>query len=330
MARSVRLGSVAMLLIPAVLLLLGATARAQAKVLRLGRNPLAAGPTHEGSLKFAELVKQKTGGKFEVSVYPANQLGGNREMVEQVKIGSLDMTLQGLGILGYALEDYMVVQSPFMFRSQAHIHKAIEGEIGRELADKLLRTQGIRLLTQLWDRLPRHFTANKPLDKPEDMTGLVVRIGGPFAEFYRLIGAKATVIPLNEMYLAFKQGVAHVSELPLDYIYDHSIYEAHKVLTANYHTYGTQMIAMNEKVFQSLGPDGQRVVLEAAAEAGRHNNTLTWEQEDDYVKKLQDRGMRIVKPDREPFVEALRKAWPQMEKKWPKAKGLYERIQAVR
>lgn len=329
MTMSVRIAWTAVIVL-ALGALAGDGASAQTKVLRLGHNTLAAGPTHQATLRFAELVKQKTGGKVEVSVYPANQLGGNREMIEQVKIGSLDLTLQGLGAMGYALEDYILIQVPFMFRSQAHVHKVIEGEVGRDLAERLLKTQGIRMLTQTWDRLPRHMTANKPLEKVEDFAGQVVRIGGPFAEYYRLIGAKAAVVPLNEMYLAFKQGVAHVSELPLDFIYDHSIYEAHKVLTVNYHTYGTQFIAINERTFQGLPPDAQRALVEAAAEAGRHNNALIAEQEDDYMKKLADKGMRIVRPDREPFVAALKRVWPQMEKKWPKAQGLYERIQSAR
>jgi len=308
-----------------------ADAKAQGpKQLRLCHNSNLDSATDKASHKFAELVEKKTKGQVKIAVYPRNQLGGNRELLEQVKMGSLDLTLMGLGTLGYMLEEYNFMQIPFAFRNQEHIHKVLDSEIGKTI-EKNVAAKGFFLLSQKWDRLPRHIAGKKAVLKMEDLKNLKVREGTPaFHEGIKLYGASPVKIDLNEMFIALQQGIVDAVELPLDYIYDYSIHEAGKFLSLTYHTYGTQFVAMGKKSFDAFPPDIQKALLEAAEEGADFNNRLTWSQEEDYLKKIEKAGVRINKPDYTQFPKILEANIGVLEKKWPACKGLFGKIQSVK
>lgn len=306
---------------------------AEAKVtkqFRLCHNSNIDSATDKASHKFAELLEKITGGQVKVVIYPRNQLGGNRELLEQVKMGSLDMTLMGLGTMGYMVEEYNFMQIPFAFRSQDHIHKVLDSEVGKAI-EKSVAAKGFFLLNQKWDRLPRHIAGKRAIYKIEDLKNLKVREGTPaFHEGIKLFGASPVKIDLNEMYIALQQGIVDAIELPLDYIYDYSIHETAKFLSLTYHTYGTQYIAMNKKTFDSIPPEIQKALLEAANEGADFNNKLTWSQEDDYMKKIERAGVKINKPEYSQFPKVLEGNVGTLEKKWPACKGLFNKIQAIR
>ena len=306
-------------------------ARAQGvQQLRLCHNSNIDSATDKASHEFAKRVEAKTQGKVKVMIYPRNQLGGNRELLEQVKMGSLDMTLMGLGTMGYVVEEYNFMQIPFAFRSQEHIHKVLDSDIGKTI-EKTLGAKGFILLNQKWDRLPRHIAGKRAIQQIDDLKNLKVREGTPaFHEGIKLFGASPVKIDLNEMFIALQQGIVDAVELPLDYIYDYSIHEAGKFLSLTYHTYGTQFIALNKKTFDSLSPDVQKALYQAAQEGADFNNRLTWSQEDDYLKKIEQAGVKINKPDYSQFPKVLAANIGILEKKWPTCKGLFEKIQAVK
>ena len=300
------------------------------KQLRLCHNSNIDAATDIASHKFAELVEKKTGGQVKVVIYPRNQLGGNRELLEQVKMGSLDMTLLGLGVMGYLVEEYNFMQIPFIFRSQEHIHKVLESEVGSAI-EKSASSKGFVLFNQNWDRLPRHIAAKKAVQKLEDLKGMKIRAGTPsFREGIKFYGAAPVNTDLNEMYIALQQGIVDAVELPLDYIYDYSIYETAKFLSLTYHTYGTQFVAMSKKIFDGLSPEIQKALIEAAREGADFNNKLTWSQEDDYIKKLEKVGVKINKPELAQFTKILEANIGTLEKRWPACKGLYPKMQAVK
>jgi tripartite ATP-independent transporter DctP family solute receptor len=311
-------------------LLMASPAQAGSRELRLCHNSNIDSATDKASHRFADLVEKKTKGQLKVIIYPRNQLGGNRELLEQVKMGSLDMTLMGLGTMGYMVDEYNFMQIPFAFRSQDHIHKVLDSEIGKSI-EKKVEAKGFFLLNQKWDRLPRHIAGKKAIYKTEDLKNLRIREGTPaFHEGIKLFGASPVKINLNEMFIALQQGIVDAVELPLDYIYDYSIHEAAKFLSLTYHTYGTQFIAMNRKAFDALAPDFQKALLEASREGADFNNQLTWSQEDDYMKKIEKAGVKIIKPEYSQFPKVLEAHVPVLEKRWPTCKGLFSEIQAVK
>ncbi|MGQ9648406.1 MAG: TRAP transporter substrate-binding protein, partial [Thermodesulfobacteriota bacterium] len=211
-----------------------------------------------------------------------------------------------------------------------HIHKVLESEIGKAI-EKSASSKGYVLLNQNWDRLPRHIAGKRAVQKPEDLGGLKIRAGTPsFREGIKFYGASPVNTDLNEMYIALQQGVVDAVELPLDYIYDYSIYETAKFLSLTYHTYGTQFVAMSKKIFDGLSPEIQKALIEAAREGADFNNKLTWSQEDDYIKKLEKVGVKINKLEVAQFTKILEANIEALEKRWPTCKGLYPKMQAIK
>lgn len=328
MAKTARI--LCILFLAAGLCLLGAASVLAKKTLKYGHNTKQDQPTGKAALKFAELVKQKTGGELEIQVFPANQLGNNRQMIENVKMGAQDLCTEGLGILGVISPLYNMMQVPYVFRSQEHIRKVVAGDIGKALAQDLEKKTGIFLLTQDWDRMVRHIGGRKPIRTLEDFQGYKVRAGvlPPIATF-KAMGASPVKIPLNEMYVALQQGVADGAELPVDYFYNYSIFEVAKYLNLTYHTYGTQFVAINKNVWNSLEPAHQKALMEAAAEAGAYNNKLVSDLADDYLKKLEAGGMELIHTDVAAFRAALKAHIGEISKNWPGSEELYQKIQAV-
>lgn len=302
-----------------------------ARTLKYGHNTKDDQPTGQAAQKFADLVQQKTNGEVIIQVFPANQLGNNRQMVENLKMGAQDLCTLGLAGLGYIMDEYLMMQVPYVFRSQEHIHKVLKSEIGDELKAKLLKKTNIYILAQDWDRMVRHIGGRKKIVNLEDLKGYKVRAGvlPPIAGF-KALGASPVSIPLNEMYIALQQGVADGAELPVDYFYNYSIYEVAKYLNMTYHTFGTQFLGINNNVWKSLSPEHQKALQEAADEAGMYNNTLASNLEKEYLEKLFKNGMEKVDTNVEQLSQALEEKISEIAKNWPGTEDLYHRIQAIK
>jgi tripartite ATP-independent transporter DctP family solute receptor len=301
------------------------------RVLKYGHNSKENQPTGMAALRFAELVQKKTNGEVVVQVFPNNQLGNNKQMADNLRMGALDLSTMGLAALAYLNDAYMMMQVPYVFRSQEHIHKVVNGEIGQELKADFAQKQGIVLLAQDWDRMPRHIAGRKPIRTLEDFQGYKVRAGVlPPIVGFKAIGASPVSIPLNEMYLALQQGVVDGAELPTDYIYEYSIFEVCKYFNKTYHTFGTQFLGINKKVWDSLKAEHQKAIQEAANEAGLYNNQLDAELQDGYIQKLKTAGMVFIDTDVEAFRKAIFAKINEISKSWEGGAKLFERIQAVK
>lgn len=302
-----------------------------ARTLKYGHNAKENQATGKAALAFADLVKKKTNGEVIVQVFPNNQLGNNKQLVDNLRLGALDMSTAGLGALAYLNDAYMIMQLPYAFRSQEHIQKAVSGEIGQELKAEFVQKHGIVLLAQDWDRMPRHIAGRKPIKTLEDFKGYKVRCGTlPAINAFKAIGASPVDIPLNEMYLALQQGVVDGAELPTDYIYEYSIFEVSKYFNQTYHTYGTQFLGINKRVWDSLKPDHQKAIQEAAAQAGTYNNQLDASLQGDYLAKLKKAGIEFVDTDVDSFRKAVVGRIGEIAKNWKDGAKLFERIQAIK
>ena len=313
------------------LVLLWTLPASAARTLKYGHNTKEAQPTGKAALAFADLVKKKTNGEIIVQVFPNNQLGNNKQMVDNLRQGALDMCTVGLGVLAYLNDAYMIMQLPYAFRSQEHIQKVVSGPIGQELKTEFAQKHGIVLLAQDWDRMPRHIAGRKPIKTLEDLKGFKVRAGTLAAiNGFKALGASPVDISLNEMYLALQQGVADGAELPTDYIYEYSIYEVSKYFNKTYHTYGTQILGINKRVWDSLKPEYQKAIQEAAAQTGDFNNKMDASLQGEYLVKLKNAGTVFVDTDVESFRKAIAGQIGEIAKNWKDGAKLFERIQAVK
>jgi tripartite ATP-independent transporter DctP family solute receptor len=302
----------------------GASAGENPVVLKLGHVNSDKDLWQDASLKFAELVNQKTGGKVKVEVYPSSQLGNDRDMAEGLQMGSVDFALIA-GVLGNFEPTIQLLEMPYLFRDDDHLRKVLYGPIGQEIFDKLLKNAGIRGLAY-WDRGPREVTSNKPINSPADLKGLKIRVPEipPMVAAWKAMGANPTPMAFGEVYTALQQHTIDAQENPISIIYSARFYEVQKYLAMTHHKYEYVILAMSDKTYQKLSPDQQKAVEEAAKEAADYYNNLVTTSTDKMLQELKDKGMQVTTPNIEEFAKLAKTTHAEFAEKY--GKDLYDRI----
>lgn len=298
------------------------------KVIRIGHIQNQEHPHHLALVKFAELVKQKTGGSVEVRVLPNSQLGDALTQIQSVKMGTIEAFLDGVGWYGQFIGDYYLFATAFAMKDWNYCVKVMEGPVGQEIANKLLKQEGLKTINQTWYRLPRQLLARKPIRSVADVNGIKMRIPAltSYIQSWKALGASPTPIPFSEVYLALQQGVVDAMESPIDNIYTQKLHEVAKYLMLTYHQYEPGNLVMNAKFFNSLSNKEQKAVMEAADEAQAYNNKLTFANEKTVLDKFRNEGVTIIEVDREEFVNKCKNVPLQLEEKGLWTKGLYAKV----
>jgi len=300
-------------------------------VLRFGHIANPGQPVHEGALEFARLVEEATDSAVIIDVFPSGQLGGSRDLIEGVQLGTVDLTIVGPGALGPFYAPYSWTEYPFIYESDQHVLSVMQGDIGMELAENLLGATGtIRPIAQNWLRTPRHvFTTDKPVTTVEDLSGMKIRVpSGPLLEGFKAMGASPTPVAFAELFTAMQQGVVEGAELPIDFIYDNGFYEIATYLSLTGHVYAAQVVLINDTKFSRLSADHQAAVVDAAIRAGVYQNDIIFEVTDSYLDRLVEAGMTVIEPERGGFAAAAGQGVEALEAQW--GAGWYQRIQDAR
>lgn len=301
------------LLAVAVFAMLPLAAQAQAMKLTLGHGAAPENPRHVASLKFADVVKTKTGGRIEVQVAPSAQLGDDAAMVTAVRTGALDMSANSQGAVSAAVPEYAAFGMPFMFSSPAAAFKLLDGPLGKELADRSAE-KGLVLLGA-WDNGIRHMTNSKrPITKVEDMKGLKMRVppDATLVDIMKSLGAEAQQIRFAELYVALQQGVVDGQENPLVNIHASKLYEVQKHLALTNHQFQMTPFVMSKRTWDKLSDADKKAVQEAAAEATALQRKLSQEADDKLLADLKAKGVQVTTPDK----AAFEKATAEVDEKW--------------
>jgi tripartite ATP-independent transporter DctP family solute receptor len=303
-----------------------------AKVIRIGHIMAMDQPHHLALVKFAEMVKKETKGSIEVKIFPNSQLGSALTQIQSVKMGTLDAFLDGVGWYGQLIGDYYLPATAFAFRDWDHCIKVMTGPIGQEMADKLEKQHGLKVLDQNWLRLPRHLLSRKPVKSVADVKGLKIRIPEltSYIEPWKALGASPTPIAFSEVYLALQQGVVEAMECPVDLIYTQKLHEPAKYLILTAHQAEPGNLVMNAKLYNSLSSKEQKIIMKAAKEAGEYNNKLTQDNEQSVINKMKAEGVTFIEVNRAEFVEKAKDVPKMLEAKGLWSKGLYEKAMKVK
>ena len=278
--------------------------------------------------KFAELVAKKTGDRVEVKIFPSSQLGGEKDQLEAVALGTQDMTLVSTALLASQERKYSVIDLPYLFQSYEHAHRAIDGPVGKHLDDLLLKGKGVRTLAWYDSGFRFVFTAKHEIRKLDDFKGLKIRV--PQAEVYirtfQLLGASPTPLPFPELYGAAQTGAVDGFENISDHTVATKLYEVAKYGTKTYHIWLALNVLVNEKKFRSLSADVQQAMQEAGREAMVAHRAVALRVENDALAKLAQLGMKINDIDRGPLREAVRPLWKEIGDKY-KAHDLIKQVE---
>jgi tripartite ATP-independent transporter DctP family solute receptor len=288
-------------------------------------------PNHLAAEEFAKIVAEKSNGSIQVDTFPAAQLGNEKELLEGVMLGTIDIAMVSPGALSLFQSEFGILDCPYIFRSEEHMKKVVRGEIGDELSSLLEKSRGIQVLATDWLYGTRHLTTkNTPVKKPEDTEGLLIR--APEQPVYLATvaswGATPTPVDFSDLYMALKQGTVDGQENPIPTIYTYKYYEAQKYLIKTGHMIRTICIVTNAAWYNKMSDDVRSILEEAMIGATEFNNNLINQKEKELLEELKELGMEVIEPDVEAFREASSSVHKQFEDEW--GKGLYERIQAVK
>lgn len=280
-------------------------AQAQTVKLTLGHGTAIDNPRHVAAVKFAEVAKAKSNGRIEVTVAPASQLGDDAAMVTALRTGALDMSANSQGAVANVVPEYAAFGMPFLFSSQAHAWKVLDGATGKELAEKSAE-KGLVVLGY-WDNGIRHMSNNKrALLKPEDLKGLKMRTppDSVTVDIMQSVGAEAQQIKWSELYVALQQGVVDGQENPLVNVWAGKLYEVQKHISLTGHKYELTPFLIGKRSWDKLTDADKKVVQEAAAEATALQRKLAQEADGQMFDQLKAKGVQIDKVNQEPFMKA--------------------------
>lgn len=277
------------------------------------------GPAHGDALAFKYLVESGSNGRIKVEVYPAAQLGSERELLEGVHQGTIEMCNVSEGSVAGFFPDILVLSIPYLFDSAPLAWKVLDGPFGRDLMEEMRKATGIRCLT-ITENGFRNFTNNvRPIHKPEDLKGLKMRTmeNPAHMEMVRALGAEATPIPWGELYTALQQRVVDGQENPVSLIISGKLYEVQKYLTLDGHLYSIDFTFMNDAFFNKLPGDLQQLVLTAAKISGTVHRGFQQYSSALGVDELLKKGIEIYVPTAEEL-QAFREATQPKVLEWVK------------
>ncbi|PCI88241.1 MAG: TRAP transporter substrate-binding protein DctP [Hyphomicrobiales bacterium] len=270
-------------------------------------------PEYNALVRFKEYVEFKTNGEITVRLFPNNQLGGEREMIEQVREGSLELTFPADGAMAGFYPKMQVWSIPYLFESAPIAWKVLNGEFADNMRKDILKETGINVLAFSQNGF-RSFTNNvRPIINPEDIKGLKIRVmeSPVFMKLVNGLGATATPISGSEVLLALRQGVVDGQENPPAVVYGGGLGEVQKYYTLNEHVFGLHLIIANDDWLNSLSPGHQQVIKDAAALMAWTENLQKTQGDWAFSKKLVDElGMEIhvSTPDEKAAFKAVTQA----------------------
>ena len=248
-------------------------------------------PKGKASEFFAKRAGELTGGKVKVEVYANSTLYKDKEEMEALQIGAVQMLAPSLAKFGpLGVKEFEVFDLPFMFNNSAELEKVTQGPVGKSLFAKL-EPKGIKGLAY-WDNGFKSFSANKPLKSPDDFKGLKMRIQSSkvLEAQMRALGAIPQVMAFSEVYQALQTGVVDGTENPHSNLYTQKMHEVQKYVTLTDHGYLGYAVITNKKFWDALPADVRGQLEQAMKEATTYANKIAKEENDGALEKVKASG----------------------------------------
>jgi TRAP-type transport system periplasmic protein len=275
----------------------------------------------------AQEVEKGTKGRIIIKNFFSGSLGGERESIESVQLGTQELTGTSTGPIPNFVPAVKILDIPFLFRDKAHARAVLDGPIGQALL-KEFDSKGFKALA--WsENGVRHMTNNKrPINLPDDLKGLKMRtMENPVhVAAYKGFGIITTPMAFPEVFTALQQGVVDGQENPLSVIMAAKFEQVQKFMTLTAHVYSPALLLMNKAAFDKLSPADQKVFLDAAKLAAAATRARVDKDDASGVADLRAKGMNIIETfDKSAFVARLAPVFTQFEKEFGK-----DKIDAIR
>ncbi len=279
---------------------------------------------------FAREVEKRTAGRYKIQNFYAGALGGERESIEAVQLGTQELTFTSTGPVPNFVPEAKILDIPFLFRDKAHAHAVLDGPIGEEML-KQFEPKGFKALA--WgENGVRHMTNNKrTVVVPDDLKGLKMRtMENPIhIAAYKGFGIVPTPMAFPEVFTALQQGTVDGQENPLSVIMGAKFDQVQKHLSLTGHVYSPAIWLMNKAAFDKLSAADKQAFIDAAKEGTKANRARVAEDDAKGVAELRSKGMTVVENvDKAKFVAALAPVFADFEKQF--GKPAIDRIRNVK
>jgi tripartite ATP-independent transporter DctP family solute receptor len=290
-------------------------------------------PTVVAVENLGQKLSKSTSGRLSVTMYPAMQLGGEKEAIEQAQVGAIAFARVSVGALGPVVDDLNVFNMPYVFRNTTHMQHVIDGPIGQDLLDKVTNS-GKGLVGLCWmDAGARNFyDTKKPIKTVADLKGMKIRvIGNPiFVDMANAMGGNGVAMGYDQVFSALQTGVVDGAENnPPSFVFDNH-YQVAKYYTLDEHLIVPEMLVFSKKIWDSMSKENQASLVKFAKEAQQEERKLWDVYEKQAMDKAKAAGIQIIEvsaADKEAFQEAVKPVW---DKYGPKYAETIKRIHDVK
>lgn len=260
---------------------------------------------HLGLQRFAELAAEKSGNRINIEIFPSSQLGNERDLVEGLTMGTVDMALCNSGNLATFIDSYQVFDLPYLFRDNEHAHKVLDSEIGQNALASLSEI-GIEGFANWENGFFCTWNSERALNDPADIAGLKIRANDNMIHIdtYKELEASAITMGWSEVYTAIQNGTVDGVSVSIPSMYTAKIQEVAPYISTSNEFYVTVILMMNKDLYDGLPEDIQTALKEAAKEATQYQRELNGQMTDDFIQSLKDEGYEVTHPDMTEWKEA--------------------------
>ncbi|MSP89353.1 MAG: TRAP transporter substrate-binding protein [Alphaproteobacteria bacterium] len=291
-------------------------------------------PTVEAVERMGKKLETATGGRLSIQMYPAMQLGGEKEMIEQAQVGALQIARISVGPMGPIVDELNVFNMPFVFRDVPHMNKVIDGPIGTEMLDKLTASPQSKLVGLCWmDAGARSvYNSKKPIKSIDDLKGLKIRMmGNPiFVDTMNALGGNGIAMGFDQLYNALQTGVVDGAENNPPSYESGKHFQVAKYYSLTEHLIIPEILVFSRASWDKLSKDDQALIAKVSKEAQQEQRKLWMEREAQSMDTVKKAGIEVLSftPDQKKrFQDAVKPVWDKYGSKYA---ALVQRIQDVK
>jgi len=279
--------------------------------------------------EFARRANAKLGNKAKVVVFGSSQLGGDSELMQKLRLGTVEFAIPST-VMSSAVDAFGMFEMPYLVKSREHMKK-IEAAVVWPALAPLAEAKGYQLLA-VWENGFRNITTNsKPIVKPADLAGMKLRVpqGKWRVKMFQAYGANPSPMALSEVFVALQTGVMDGQENPLTQIYSSKFQEVQKFLSMTGHVYTPAFLATGKSKFASLPADVQAILAQAAKETQAYVYEQAAKLDGELLDKIKAAGVKVNEPDKDAFIAASKGVYEEFAKEVPQGGKLVEQAIAL-
>ena len=287
-------------------------------------------PTVQAVKSMGEQLAAQTDGRLGIKVYPNSALGTERDTIEQLRIGGLDMMRINVAPLNNVVPETIVPALPFLFRSEAHMHAVLDGPVGEQIL-AAMEEQGMIGLAFYDSGARSIYAATKPVKNLADVSGMKIRVqqSDLFVAMVEALGANPTPMPYGEVFTALKTGIVDAAENNFPSYKSSRHFEAAKYYTMTEHSMAPEVLVFSKVIWDTLSAEDQALIRKTAKESVPHMRKLWDEREGKARQTVEAAGSEIIAlQDRQAWVDAMQPVYAKFASS-PELQALVQQVQAT-